>query len=225
MTPQFITGMILIATFAGLLMAATQWASLSPRYKRYRIRTPETYRIPLRKRIINISGNMAFSVSIFTVALVFFHDRLFNNEPAAGLTIFGQVLGVLLVYDFFYYLMHRTFHRRELMKFVHGVHHKVRFPSAVESLYLHPLENLAGLSLLLGSTALLGPVNAAAFLLIVFIHTTVNILVHTNMVFPHPAFKLANYWAARHDIHHGKHLNRNYASIFPFWDMMFGTYA
>ena len=85
MTPQFITGMILIATFAGLLMAATQWASLSPRYKRYRIRTPETYRIPLRKRIINIGGNMAFSVSIFTVALVFFHDRLFNNEPAAGL--------------------------------------------------------------------------------------------------------------------------------------------
>lgn len=225
MTPQFITGMILIAAFSGLLMAITQWAALSPRYRQYRIRTPETYRIPLRKRIINIGGNMAFSVCIFTVALTLFHDYLFNYEPAPGLTIFGQVLGVLLLYDFLYYFMHRTMHRRELMKFVHGVHHKARFPSAVESLYLHPLENLAGLSLLMGSTALLGPVSATSFLLIVFIHSTVNILVHTNMAFPHPAFKLANYWAARHDIHHGKHLNRNYASIFPFWDMMFDTYA
>ncbi len=99
------------------------------------------------------------------------------------------------------------------------------FPSAVESLYLHPLEQLAGLSLLMGSTAILGPVSTTAFLLIVFVHTTANILVHTNMVFPHPACKLANYWAQRHDVHHGKHLNRNYASIFPFWDMMFDTYA
>lgn len=225
MTTQFIVSMLSIAAFAGALMAATQWAALSERYGKYRIRTPETYRIPLNQRIRNIGGNMAFSVLIFATALGFFHERLFTAEAVPAVTQLGQVLAVLLLYDFLYYFMHRTLHRRKLMKFVHGVHHKARFPSAFESLYLHPLENLAGLSLLMTSIALLGPVGEAAFLLIIFIHTVANILVHTNLVLPHPIFTLPNYWARRHDIHHGKHLDRNYASIFPFWDMMFGTYA
>jgi sterol desaturase/sphingolipid hydroxylase (fatty acid hydroxylase superfamily) len=225
MTTTFIVCLLLIAAYAGILIALTQWAAHSKRYGQYRIRTPESYRIPLKKRIINIGGNTVLAVIIYTSVLTLFHGYLFSDEPVSGLTVFGQVLGVLLFYDFFYYFMHRTLHHRKLMKWVHGVHHKARFPSAVESLYLHPLEQLAGLSLLMGSTAILGPVSTTAFLLIVFVHTTANILVHTNMVFPHPACKLANYWAQRHDVHHGKHLNRNYASIFPFWDMMFDTYA
>ena len=225
MTSTFIIAMLSIATFAGGLMTLTQWAAHSKRFKHYRIRTPETHPIPLKKRITNISGNMVLAVIIYTSTLTLLHPYLFTNEPVSGLTLFGQVLGVLLLYDFMYYLMHRTLHRRELMKYVHGVHHKARFPTAMESVYLHPLEQLAGLALLMGATAMLGPVNSTAFLLIVFVHTTANILVHTNMVFPHPVFKLANYWAQRHDIHHGKHLNKNYASIFPFWDMMFDTYA
>jgi len=44
------------------------------------------------------------------------------------------------------------------------------------------------------------------------------------VVVPHPAFKLTNYWVIRHDRHHYKHLNTNFASIFPYWDMMFGTH-
>ena len=63
------------------------------------------------------------------------------------------------------------------------------------------------------------------FLVAFFIYTSVNILVHANIRLNHPVFKLANYWAVRHDIHHGTQLNKNYASIFPFFDQFFDTNA
>ena len=48
--------------------------------------------------------------------------------------------------------------------------------------------------------------------------------VHTGLVLPHPAFRLTNYWVIRHDRHHYKHVNTNFAQIFPCWDMMFRTH-
>lgn len=225
MTSEFIISMVSIFAYAGVLMGLLQWVVTSNKYKKYRIRTPDIYRIPLSKKLMNIGMNMAISVVFFITVITLFNENLFHNNSASNLTLFGEVLAVLLVYDFLYYFMHRSMHHRQLMKHVHGVHHKARFPTSMESIYLHPVEGLAGLSLLMGTTALLGPVNVTAFLIIVFIHTSANILVHSNLDLPHPVFKLFNFWAKKHDLHHGKHLNKNYASIFPFWDLMFDTYA
>ena len=223
MTNTFIASMIGIAVIAGILMSVLQWMVKSDKYKQYRIRTPEVERIPMSVKARNIAMNMVLSIGIFTFYLYFFHANLFNDVTASYTTIFGEVLAVLLIYDFLYYFMHRIFHHPKLMKAVHGVHHKARFPTAMESVYLHPLENLAGLSLLMLTTMLIGPVSVAGFLLIIFIHTTANILTHSNLVLPNPVFVLPNFWATKHDAHHGKHLNKNYSSIFPFWDQMFGT--
>jgi sterol desaturase/sphingolipid hydroxylase (fatty acid hydroxylase superfamily) len=138
-------------------------------------------------------------------------------------TIFGEVLGVLLVYDFIYYWFHRVFHKKELMIYMHGVHHKMRFPTAMDATYLNPLENFGGLAILFIAISLFAPVSEVSFILIIVIHAFINIIVHTNMVLPHPIFMLTNFWAIKHDAHHGKHLNKNYANIFPYWDQMFGT--
>ena len=233
MTNTFIASMIGIAVFSGILMSVLQWMVKSDKYKQYRIRTPEVERIPMSVKARNIAMNMVFSIGIFTFYLYFFHGYLFtdslsssplsSNNAASYTTMFGEVLAVLLIYDCLYYFLHRIFHYPKVMKAVHGVHHKARFPTAVESVYLHPLENLAGLSLLMLTTMLIGPVSMTAFLLIVFIHTTANILTHSNLVLPNRIFVLPNFWATKHDAHHGKHLNKNFSSLFPFWDQMFGT--
>ena len=176
MTNTFIASMISIALFSGLLMGVLQWMVKSDKYKQYRIRTPEVERIPMSVKARNIAMNMVFSIGIFTFYLYFFHGYLFtdslsssplsSNNAASYTTMFGEVLAVLLFYDFLYYFLHRIFHYPKVMKAVHGVHHKARFPTAVESVYLHPLENLAGLSLLMLTTMLIGPVSVTAFLLI-----------------------------------------------------------
>lgn len=224
MSIEFIIGMLAIGAFSGLLMAVLQWMAMSERFKQYRIRTPDKQSIPLSRKVENIGLNMLFSLLIFVAALYLFSGYLLDATAVSWVTIFGQTLAVLLLYDFMYYIMHRTLHHPKLMKYIHGVHHRARFPTATESLFLHPVEAFAGIALLLISTAMIGPVSPVAFLCIFFLHTVINILVHANLVLPHPIFKLTNYWAMKHDYHHGKHLNRNYASIFPFWDMMFDTY-
>lgn len=218
-----VMGVILV--FDGILMAGLMWAVNSKQYSQYRIRTPKTYRIPKSRKFINTSLNSLLSLVFLFAVIQTFHGYLFHDGEAKGLTIFGEVIASLLLYDFFYYFMHRGMHHPKAMKFVHGVHHYVRFPTSMESIYLHPVENLAGLALLMGSIALLGPISMEAFCIVFFLHSTFNILVHSNLVLPHPVFKFFNFLAIKHDLHHGKHLNKNYASLTPFWDLMFGTYA
>lgn len=222
---QFFIILGVILTFDGILMTFMAWAAQSSSLKKYRIRTPTTYRIPKARKAINIGLNAILSMVFFAAVLLHFGDYLISSAPVSGVTVFGEVLASLLLYDFMYYFLHRGMHNPKVMKYVHGVHHFVRFPTSTESIYLHPAENLAGLGLLCSAMAIIGPLSAISFLIIFFIHSTVNILVHSNLNLPHPAFKLLNFWAIKHDLHHGKHLNRNYASIFPFWDLMFGTYA
>lgn len=208
-----------------MLMTLLTWAATSTSLSKYRIRTPETYRIPKAKKVTNIGLNSLLSLSFFAAVFYHFESQLFYADVPGGVTIFGEVLASLLLYDFMYYFLHRGMHHPKLMKYVHGVHHFVRFPTSSESIYLHPLENVAGLGLLCLAMVIIGPVSWVSFLVIFFVHSTANILVHSNLVLPYRGFKLFNFWAKKHDLHHGKHLNRNYASIFPFWDLMFDTYA
>ena len=206
-----------------VLIGFMTWAVQSERFGKYRIRTPERNRIPTGKKYINVSLNMLLSLLLFVAAFYYLGDKLVYVGSTSVATLVGEVLASLMLYDFMYYFLHRGMHYPKVMKYVHGVHHYVRFPTSVESTYLHPLDNILGVSLLFIAVVILGPISTTAFAIMFFIYTSVNIIVHSNLVFPHPALRLLNFWAIKHDIHHGKHLNANYASIFPFWDQMFGT--
>lgn len=225
MNQTFFIALAAILAFDGILMAFLAWAVQSPRFAQYRIRTPDRQRISNGRKAINIGLNGILALSFFVFVFVYFGDNVISKGRAPSVMIFGEVLGSLMLYDFMYYFLHRGMHNPKLMKYVHGVHHYVRFPTSAESIFLHPVENLAGLGLLCIAIAIVGPISPVSFLIVFFIHHVVNILVHSNLVLPHPFFKLFNFWAIKHDIHHGKHLNKNYASIFPFWDQMFGTDA
>ena len=208
-----------ILAFDGLLMAALDW----PAFAKYRIRTPtEIQKIPLGLKRINTGLNNVLSLLIFASFFYFLGESsMYAGWP--GLTkFFGEVLGVLLLYDFMYYFFHRFMHIRSVMRFCHVVHHRVRFPTASESIFLNPLENIGGLGLLILAIVILGPISTISFLAIFFIHSVVNLIVHSNLIIPHPAFRLFNFWVEKHDVHHHKAKN-NYASIFPFWDQAFGT--
>jgi sterol desaturase/sphingolipid hydroxylase (fatty acid hydroxylase superfamily) len=189
---------------------------------KYRIRTSPVPVIPPTRRRINTGLNNLLSLAFFAAYFYFIGEQtLYAGWP--GVTKFlGEVLGVLLLYDFMYYFFHRAMHIRKIMRFCHAVHHRVRFPMARESVFLHPFETVAGLGLLILAIAILGPVSTPSFLAIFLLHSSINLIVHSNLVFPHPVFRLFNFWVTKHDVHHNKARN-NYASIFPFWDQAFGT--
>ncbi len=223
MTPTFIAIWLSILALDGLLMGWLTWAAAAPRFSRYRIPPVQANRIPPRRKRINTALNNVMALSIFVAFLFHFGERLLVPGWPGLTRLLGETLGVLLLYDLAYYVYHRTLHHPRLMRYVHGVHHHVRFPTAIESNYLHPLEQIGALTMLLGAMWLLGPISAASFLAIFFIYSIANIVVHSNLVFPHPALRLFNFWSVRHDIHH-RQVRHNYASIFPFWDQAFGTF-
>ncbi len=215
-------GVILLVD--GALMYSLTWMATSRRYSAWRIRAPGPGQvtIPPRRKAVNTYLNNVLSLLIFAAYFYFLGEHtLYAGWP--GMTTFiGEVLAVLLLYDLMYYFFHRAMHLRSLMRYCHAVHHRVRFPLSNESIYLHPLENIGGLGLLILAIVILGPVSTISFLVIFAIHSVANIIVHSNLVIPHPAFRLFNFWVEKHDVHHHRARN-NYASIFPFWDQAFGT--
>ena len=210
----------------GLVIAAfgsvATWASSKKRFQHLRIRT-SVGTIP--RKYLSIILNGVLAASMYAVAVIVGADVLYQKDIVNSvLRVAIESLFVVLVYDFLYYFLHRWLHTPRMMRRVHGVHHRVHVPEAMDGLYLHPMETFAGVALLFVAMAVVGPISAASFLTVAFVHSVANIATHTNLVVPYAAFALFNYWAVRHDFHHSTHRNRNYASIFPFWDRMFGTY-
>jgi len=170
-----------------------------------------------------------FANMLFSGALVFTFtwggERWLVAEGDASWAIIGlHAAGVLLVYDFFYYLLHRfAFHEWSLLRRVHVVHHHVRHPHAADSLYLHPVENFLGLFLLYTCMAALGPLHPLSFALVVTVHSVLNILVHAGLDLPFFPFRALGVLARKHDRHHVSMKGGNYASLTPIFDRLFGT--
>lgn len=223
MDTAFFAAWAAILLFDGVLMGALVWMARSPRFTAWRIRPPQNPPLPRRLVQVNTAFNNALSLAIFGAFFWFLGDAyLYPGWPGAA-TFLGEALGVLLLYDLLYYFFHRGMHIRGLMRYCHNVHHRVRSTTADVSIFVNPLEALLGVSLLVAAILLLGPISTVSFLAMFFVYSTANIVVHGNLRFPHPAARLLNFWAEKHDLHHHKARN-NYASIFPFWDQAFGTH-
>lgn len=225
MTYEVAAGMVVVFSAIGALGTAAVWAFNSERFGKYRAATPIAIRVTTGQRYRNIALNMALSLACYAAGIAVASRWLFSAGTTGIVVFAAHVAGALLIYDVLYYVMHRSLHRPRLMRLIHGVHHRVRYPTARDSLYLHHAELIAGITLLLASVAIVGPVSTEAFLTIVLIHGLINTIVHTNLVFPHPLMALWNHWVMRHHRHHAGQLDKNYATIFPFWDRLLKTYA
>ena len=154
---ELIFGVLAIAICSVVFISLWTWAANSERYQKYRIRMP--VRDPLEKagKFKEVSRAVVFDITLYCVYLVLAYDWLIQDGSVGLLTMFGQVLAILLIYDFGFYWVHRLFHHPFLMRRVHGVHHKVRFPKAIDDFYLHPIDSLWVTTLFFSSIAIVGP--------------------------------------------------------------------
>lgn len=173
--------------------------------------------------------SVAVPNSIFSIVLVYVLTYLAGARvfEAGGFHIarcLVEGVAILLLYDFFYYLVHRyPFHEWKLLRRVHAMHHVVRNPTALDSLYLHPLENFLGLGLLWGCAFLVsrvgGPVSAYSFAWVFLVYSVLNVVVHAGI----DGLGIVSYVARRHTKHHKDMNGKNYASVTPIWDIVFRT--
>jgi len=140
-----------------------------------------------------------------------------------------DVIVLLLVYDFIYYFAHRFwFHGSWMpMRKAHALHHQARDPSWSDSLFVHPVETVIGLSIFIISLfiacAIMGPIHAVVAGIAYVIWTQINTINHTKFNLDKFPFKTLDYLTDKHHIHHIDMHHGNYSSITPLFDWMFGT--
>ena len=139
-----------------------------------------------------------------------------------------DVVVILMVYDFFYYVTHRfVFHDGGPLLWMHALHHQQHNPCRMDSSYLHPLEVAIGIGLYAATifvlSQLMGLFNVATIIVTWVAFTQINLHNHDLWTTDRFPFKYLSYTARMHHNHHTKFTGGNFATITVLYDWMFGT--
>jgi sterol desaturase/sphingolipid hydroxylase (fatty acid hydroxylase superfamily) len=165
--------------------------------------------------------NLAFYVTILPLCV--------SLEPRPVWRHLVDIVAVLLVFDFLYYLTHRFLFHGRLLRKVHALHHQARTPTYIDALYVHPLETFIGLALFLGSIPLVAavsgaPLNAFSMAVATLIFTQLNTINHTWVNVGRFPYAIVDRITAIHAAHHVDMDQGNYATLTMLYDRLFGTF-
>lgn len=152
--------------------------------------------------------------------------------PQPWWEILLDIFVILMVYDFFYYLVHRfLFHDGPLgapLKWVHAVHHQMKNPCRMDSAYLHPVETCLGIALYAATIGVLaifmGEFHIVSTIATFVAFSAINQHNHDLMEVDRFPFKYLKYMSSMHHVHHARFIGGNFATISLFYDWLFGTY-
>ncbi len=139
-----------------------------------------------------------------------------------------DLIAILMVYDFFYYLTHRfVFHGQGYFRKVHALHHQARNPTHIDAFYVHPLETFVGIALFMGSAALLGvlmgPFHLATLAVAILVFSNLNVINHCHIRMDSFPGKTLSWISVKHANHHKDMHQGNYATITLLYDKLFRT--
>ena len=134
----------------------------------------------------------------------------------------------LLAYDFLYYWLHRWMHKFDGLWAIHKLHHTETHVNVTTTLRVHWLEEVLKMFVIIFPLSIVfdAPPVASAWLA-----ATLGIwlfFVHANMKISFGPLSWLITSPAVHRIHHSTDpvlANRNFAVLFPVWDVLFGTYV
>lgn len=166
------------------------------------------------------------------LAFIFVGNIVESKQFAiSGLGIFThlpialQCVLLLLIMNIIQYWTHRLFHGRKLWKF-HVVHHAPKELDWLSGVHMHPV-NMIVHSVLIGSGVALLGFSSTVYMIMFPIDLLFAAMVHANLnwTFGPVGYVLASPVFHRH--HHtaaNEGGERNFAPVFSFLDVLFGTY-
>lgn len=177
---------------------------------------------------LNRKWGLFFYFLIFAVVMPF----CLTSEAQPWWRVLRDIFVILMVYDFFYYLVHRfLFHDNGFLggplKWVHAVHHRQHNPCRMDSSYIHPIEVAGGLGLyvgtILGLSFVLGEFHAVTIIITWIAFSEINLHNHDLWQSNRFPFRYLNTMSVMHHNHHAKFTGGNFATISLLYDWMFGT--
>jgi sterol desaturase/sphingolipid hydroxylase (fatty acid hydroxylase superfamily) len=139
--------------------------------------------------------------------------------------LLAQMAILLVVTDLAQYWLHRAFHGRRLWPY-HATHHSAEEVNWTTTFRTHPVNYLAVTSSL-AILARLAGFSETALLLAGPIFFFSGVFTHANLNWTFGPLKFALASPVFHRWHHSldaEHRERNFAPMFPVWDLMFGTF-
>lgn len=176
----------------------------------------------------NRKWGLAYWLAIFGLILPF----CLTLEAQPWWRLLLDVFVILMVYDFFYYLVHRfIFHDGGFLGgpllWVHAVHHRQHNPCRADSSYIHPLEVALGLGLYVATIFVLsrfmGPFHVATIIVTWVAFSQINLHNHDLWTADRFPFRYLNTMSRMHHNHHAKFTGGNFATISLLYDWVFGT--
>ncbi len=136
-----------------------------------------------------------------------------------------QALEILLLVDFIDYWTHRAFHTSRLWR-IHAIHHSPEQMNWISSSRMHPLNDLVTRVCQVIPVAMLGFSGSAVLFVVPYLFFYV-IFLHSNLSWNFGPLRTVLVSPAYHRWHHtteDEGIDKNFAGIFPIWDILFGTY-
>jgi sterol desaturase/sphingolipid hydroxylase (fatty acid hydroxylase superfamily) len=139
----------------------------------------------------------------------------------------GAGLLYLLITDFFYYWFHRWQHTKAFLWEQHKFHHSEVSLNVTSTQRVHWLEESLIIVFLAVPMGILFQFNSLEIGILAFIEILWLQFIHMNLRLELGWFSPVVTEPQHHRIHHSfqdKHIDKNFAAFFPFWDIVFGTY-
>jgi sterol desaturase/sphingolipid hydroxylase (fatty acid hydroxylase superfamily) len=151
-------------------------------------------------------------------------DRI--ARPAIGeLPLGGQLTVLLVVTDFAQYWLHRAFHAKRFWP-IHAIHHSARDVNWTTTFRTHPINYLVQ-NAALGALARMAGFSETCLLVAAPVFFFSGAITHANLCWTFGPFRYVLASPVFHRWHHAADpagQNRNFAPMFPVWDLMFGTF-
>lgn len=214
----------IVLAISGVAMWGLKALERSAFMRRYRDKEDLPRKVSDEEHRRSFTVNSAVSTGIVFALSFLLHGLLFRAETGGAARLVLEVVLVLLLYDFGYYLLHRfVFHEWSVGRRWHAVHHRIRTPYAADSLFIHPIETALGVLLLMVCVLIVGPISVYAFGATFLIYSVLNVFIHSGFHLPFFPFRGLSALVTHHDIHHESMKSGYYASMTPLFDILFGT--
>jgi len=224
-----LTGLIVNLVIAAAVLGALEF--FFPAYQQqlfnreWRIDLAYWFFTPLFTKVVTNAALAGIFLGVFvTVGRPIDVTLLDGYGPLSRQPLWLQTIEILLLADFLDYWTHRLFHTSKLWRF-HAIHHSSEEMSWLSASRLHPLNDMVTRFVQVVPLVLVGFSVRGIIILVPYLVFYVLFL-HSNLKWDLGPLRYVFVSPAYHRWHHTSEadgIDRNYAGIFPLWDILFGT--
>ncbi len=195
--------------------------------------TPNRKGILLNSLHVIVYHGADLSIGVMTsyYMMLLIHRIPFYKPPihirGGALQVFALTCLTIATQDFLYYCLHRLQHSSKWLWAQHELHHSDEHVNITTSWRHHWLEPVLQSLFILPPVLLLFDPPFGTVVWFIFIWKLMPFFVHLNSPIRFGWFNRVLNSPQNHRIHHSKapeHMDKNFATTLPLWDILFGTY-